>query len=321
MASITQLRYIIAVDKFRHFGKAARYCHVAQPSLSIQIQKVEEEHDFVIFDRMKKPIMVTERGQEFIEQAKEVIKAHDKLSAIAGSEPGVPRGEFTLAIIPTILPYLLPLFLKPFGERFPKVTLIVEEMQTDAIIEALREDTIDAAILATPLEEEGIREYPLFYEPFSIYLHKNHPLCHKNLLRVQDLSEDEIWLLKDGHCMRQQISHFCHTGASRGMIPSVHFEGSSIEALRQVIKTTGGYTLVPELFVRQLESKELDQSVRTLKAPAPSREVSLIATRALWKKDILTALRETIEQCVPPELPRKVSRSIGVIPIKGSEDA
>ncbi|NJM09601.1 MAG: LysR family transcriptional regulator [Bdellovibrionaceae bacterium] len=219
MPSLTQLEYIVAVDKHKHFGKAANECHVTQPTLSMQIQKVEEEIGYPLFDRLKKPIIATPKGQRFLSQAKVLLFEHRKLMDLSRQQGGELSGDFRLGVIPTIAPYLLPLFIEAFSKQFPKIHLVIDELKTETIIKNLHEDQLDAAILATPLNESGLKERPIFYEPFSLYVSKSHPLNARKRIKEDDLSGHEMWLLADGHCFRQQIVRYCSLRNKEGVFP------------------------------------------------------------------------------------------------------
>ncbi|RYZ95774.1 MAG: LysR family transcriptional regulator, partial [Proteobacteria bacterium] len=204
MASLTQLEYVLAVEKHRHFGKAARACHISQPTLSAQIQKLEDEIGFILFDRLKKPVIPTDRGLRYLAVAKTVIREYGKLAQFSGSDKEV-SGELRLGIIPTIAPYLLPLFVTDFTQRYPKAKLIVEELKTESILRALEEDRLDAAILSTPVGKTTLTQRPLYYEPFHLYVAENHALAAKNNLKAADLDGTDLWMLQDGHCFRNQV--------------------------------------------------------------------------------------------------------------------
>ena len=300
MPSITQLHYILAVDRFRNFGKAAKACSVSQPSLSLQIQKVEEDLGFLIFDRNKRPILPSHRGLRFLEEAKNVLRAHDRMMEQAKRDGEMIQGSFRLALIPTLLPILLPYFLETFVLAYPEVTLHIEERTTESCILALREDHIDAAILATPLKERGIREYPLFYEEFFLFASKGHPLLKQDKISAQDVRSDDIWLLQDGHCLRNQIVSFCAFPKNQTQFHNLHFEGNSLESLRLLIRSIPGYTLFPQLYVEAFHPEEREKHVRSFKSPIPMREVSLVCTRNQWKKDIMRALERSIIDSLPP---------------------
>ena len=302
MPSITQLEYIIAVEKRRHFGKAADDCHVTQPTLSMQIQKVEEEIEFPIFDRIKKPVVPTTKGLVFIQQARILLREHQKLIDISRTQRVEMSGEFRLGVIPTVAPYILPLFIETFSVAFPKIQLFIDELKTDTIVRHLRDDTLDAGLLATPLGETGLRERPLYYEPFYLYVSKNHPLSERKRIREDDLRGDQMWLLEDGHCLRNQIVRYCSLKKRDGVFPNIQFEGGNIDTLRYLIRKSQGYTLVPALFVETLSEAEKRDYVREFERPIPTREISLVYRRDQWKSDILKALQETIVKNLPDGL-------------------
>ena len=315
MPTLAQLEYIVAVDRLKHFGRAAEACHVSQPSLSAQIQKVEEDLGLVIFDRLKKPITTTEKGRSFIDQARVVLDEQRRLLEVASTDKGEASGDFRLGIIPTLTPYLLPRFLGPFSEKFQKVRLRIDEMKTESIIQELKNDKLDAGILATPLKEEALRERFLFQEKFFVYFRKDHPLTERRMIREDDLPDD-LWVLQDGHCLRNQVLRICSSGRGSGRFKNLRFEGGNLETLRYLIRENAGYTLVPELFVLGLSPQERSQSTREFSAPAPSREISLVFRKHLWKTEILKALETTVRTCLPSEMTEAPKRgSVKTVPI------
>jgi len=302
MPSLTQLEYIVAVEKMRHFGKAAESCHVTQPTLSMQIQKVEEEIGYPLFDRMSKPVAPTAKGQRFIQQARALLNEHHKLLDLSRAEGNEVSGDLRLGVIPTVAPYLVPLFLESFSQSFPKVQLTVDELKTSSILEGLRDGTLDAGLLATPIKEPGLTERPLYYEPFSLYVAKSSPLAQRKRLKEDDLRASDMWLLADGHCFRNQIVRYCALKMNEGVYPNVHFAGGNLDTLRNLIRKSRGYTLVPSLFVHTLPEAEKREHVREFERPVPSREISLMYRRDHWKGDILDALEKVIRQRLPDSL-------------------
>ena len=268
----------------------------------MQIQKVEEHFGFVIFDRNKKPVLPTDKGVRFIRQATKVLAEHEKLVTISQSEGDTVSGSFRLGVIPTLTPYVVPLFLQSFAENFPLVDLTVDELKTSTIVEQLRVDRLDGAILATPLDEKGIRERVLFYEPFHLYLNQEHPLLKRDQIDHESIQRDEIWLLEDGHCLRNQIVNYCSFGEESGVFKNVLFEGGNLETLRYMVNSTRGYTLIPELFCRKLSKQERKTNVRPFASPIPTREVSLVHRRDHWKIDIIASLIKTIKSTIPKDL-------------------
>jgi LysR family hydrogen peroxide-inducible transcriptional activator len=207
--TLTQLNYILAVDRCRNFAQAARECFVTQPTLSMQIHKLEDYLQIQVFDRNKTPVEPTPMGRKVLEYARKVMQHSQALEELSRSLRGEIAGEYILAVIPTLAPYLLPLFVGEFVKKYPNVELKIFEYQTDEIIRYLKEGKIDGAILATPLEEKSITEEHLFYEPFKIFLSPLHPLLKKKSIEEKELNLAEAWLLKEGHCMRVQALSLC----------------------------------------------------------------------------------------------------------------
>lgn len=294
--TITQLQYVLAVAEHKNFTLAAEKCFVTQPTLSMQIQKIEEELKVQIFDRSKKPIQLTEIGQKIVNQAKNIVIEADRIKDIVEHQKGFIGGEFRLGIIPTIMPTLLPMFLNNFIKKYPKVKLIIEELNTDEIILRLKKGHLDAAIAATPLEDEKIKEIVLYYEPFVAYIPDNFAISHKNEIEVSDLNVDDILLLQDGHCFRDGILNLCKTqdiNASN----SFQLESGSFETLIKLADEGLGTTLLP--YLHTLDLKEKDKSkLRHFKEPKPAREVSLIYPKNELKIHIIDALRNTISGVV-----------------------
>ena len=290
--TITQLKYVLAVAEHKNFTLAAEKCFVTQPTLSMQIQKIEEELSIQIFDRSKKPIQLTDIGQKIVNQAKNIVNEADRIQDIVEQQKGFIGGEFRLGIIPTIMPTLLPMFLNNFIKKYPKVKLIIEELNTEEIIIKLNNGHLDAAIAATPLMEEKIKEIVLYFEPFVAYIPENHQNFKKEEIEVSDLNIDDILLLQDGHCFRDGILNLCK---SQGKNEFHHFqiESGSFETLIKLADEGLGTTLLP--YLHTLDLKESDKlKLRHFKEPKPAREVSLIFPKNELKIQIINALRSTI---------------------------
>lgn len=290
--TITQLQYVLAVAEHRNFTLAAEKCFVTQPTLSMQIQKVEEELNITIFDRSKKPIQLTEIGQKIVNQAKNIVNEANRMQDIVEQQKGFIGGEFRLGIIPTVMPTLLPMFLNTFIKKYPKVKLIIEELNTDEIITRLKNGHLDAAIAATPLMEEKIKEVVLYFEPFMAYVPSSHPHYQKSELEIADLNLDEILLLQDGHCFRDGILNLCKNIQTH---ENAHFqlESGSFETLVKLADEGLGITLLPYLHTLEIADKDRSK-LKHFKAPKPAREVSLIYPKTELKIQIIDALRSTI---------------------------
>ncbi|MBK8557343.1 MAG: LysR family transcriptional regulator [Lewinellaceae bacterium] len=291
--NIQQLEYIVALASHRHFGKAADACHVTQPTLSMMIQRLEEELEVKIFDRSRQPVITTQVGQELIDQARQVLHEVELLREIASATKGKISGELRLAIIPTLSPYLLPLFLPAFVKKYPEVKLKITERTTAQIIDLLRSGALDAGILVTPLPNSGIRETPLFYEPFVVYSAKDYG---KEYLLPEDIDPSQLLLLEEGHCLRSQILNICALRSKSNL--HVEYEAGSLETLKQLADVNNGITILPELATLYL-SKEQLKKVKRFAEPVPLREVSLVAHRHLVKQSLVNALIETVLAHLP----------------------
>lgn len=291
--TITQLHYVLAVAEHKNFTVAAEKCFVTQPTLSMQIQKLEEELDIQIFDRSKKPIQLTDVGEKIVSQAKNIVNESGRIKDIVDQQKGFIGGEFRVGIIPTIMPTLLPMFMNNFINKYPKVNLIIEERTTEEIIRMIKNGQLDAAIAATPLNEESIKEVVLYYEPFVAYVPENNPAYRKKEFEVEDLELNlsNMLLLTDGHCFRHNILNLCRAGL--GHDPHFQIESGSFETLVKLADEGLGMTLLPYLHTLDMAPKSAEK-LRQFKEPRPSREVSLIYSKKELKVHIIEPLRSTI---------------------------
>lgn len=312
--TITQLEYVLAVDKFRHFGKAAKACNVTQPTLSMQLQKAEEELGVVIFDRSKNPILPTDEGQQIIAQARLVLREYKKIFSIIDANKDEVRGEFRLGVIPTLAPYVIPLFAGNFVQKYPNVVLTIEEYKTEDIIELLGKDEIDAGLLVTPIQGETFIERVLFHEPFSVFASHDHPLLKKSKIKDKDLDISDVWLLNEGHCFRQQVLNLCKLSRDHGLHDNLKFESGNLETLKNMVLNSSGYTLLPHLAVINLSKEEM-LHVRDFQTPVPTREVSLVHNRIFLKEKIITALEESIIEHLPESLTSMKKKNYEIISI------
>lgn len=291
--TITQLKYVLAVAEHKNFTTASENCFVTQPTLSMQIQKLEEELSVTIFNRKKKPIELTPIGEKIIEQAKVIVDESNRINDIVDQQKGFIGGEFRLGIIPTITPTLLPLFLKAFVNKYPKVNLKIEELNTELILSKLKDGHLDAGIAATPLENENIKERVLYYEPFVGFMDESHRLFKKEKLAVDDLDISDVLLLEDGHCFKDSVLNLC--GALKNDTGD-HFklESGSFNTLLKLSKEGLGMTLLP--YLQTLDIQENDKKhLREFENPGPAREVSLIYHKSQLKMQLIEALKSTID--------------------------
>lgn len=299
--NLQQLEYIKAVDTHRHFVKAAKACYVTQATLSMMIQKLEDELGVKIFDRSKQPVVPTEVGEKIIAQARRVLSERDKISNLIEDERGIISGELRLGIIPTLAPYLLPLFLKEFAQAYPQVKLIISEHTTNTITELLKAAKLDAAILATPLSDASIHEQPLFYEKYFLYVSAKEKGFDKQYVLPKHIDINRLWLLEEGHCMRAQILNLCELKKQHEAEETLHYEAGSIETLKNIVDKNFGITIIPELATANLSATQAKR-LRYFKPPTPVREISIVTHRGYLKTKLIDALKETIVAAIPQEM-------------------
>ncbi|MGB3144053.1 MAG: LysR substrate-binding domain-containing protein [Maribacter sp.] len=293
--TITQLQYVLAVAEYKNFTLAAEKSFVTQPTLSMQVQKLEDELDILLFDRSKKPITITEVGKKIVAQAKNIVNEAERIKDIVDQEKGFIGGDYILGIIPTIMPTLLPMFLKTFIQKYPKVNLIIKEQNTESLIQNIRDGHLDAAIAATPLEVDFIKERPLYYEPFVGYVPKEHRLGKADKITPEDLDILDILLLQDGHCFREGVLNLCKTPK----LGEEHFrlQSGSFETLINLSNEGLGMTLLPYLHTMDLD-QDKKKNLKYFKEPSPAREVSLIFHKKELKVQITEALKDVITSVV-----------------------
>ena len=310
--TLVQLEYIIAVDTYRHFATAASHCFVTQPSLSMQIQKLEDELGVKIFDRSKQPVLPTEAGFEVLEQARKIMSECHQMTELIDAKKNIVHGEIRIGIIPTLAPYLLPLFVQSFTKKYPHVKLLVTEFTTELLITRLREGRIDVGLLVTPLNEKGIKEEPLFYEEMIAYVSAKNAAYKKSYMLATDIDPNKLWLLEEGHCFRSQIVNLCELRKSGSGFGQFEYEAGSLETLRKMVEINDGITILPELATIDLSLKQ-QKSIRHFKHPAPVREVSLITHRDFVKRRLVEALKQSIMASIPEKILKNNKRV--VVPI------
>jgi len=310
--TFTQLEYIVAVDTFRHFAEAAAHCFVTQPTLSMQIHKLEEELGVKIFDRSKQPVLPTEPGLDIIDHARKILAERDILTDMLASKKGVVNGELKIGVIPTLAPYLLPLFIPAFTKKYANVKLVVNELTTDVILSRLREGRIDAGVLVTPLNEKGVKEDVLFYEEMLAYVSKNNSAFKKTYMLPNDIDPEKLWLLQEGHCFRTQMLHLCELRKSSKEGSHFEYEAGSFETLRRMVDINDGITILPELATLDMTVHQQNH-LRYFKSPAPVREVSIVTHRDFVKRKLIELLKKEILAAVPDKL--RKNKKVAVIPV------
>ena len=299
--SIVQMRYIVALNTYQSFALAAQNCYVTQPTLSMQIKKAEDDLQVMLFDRGKKPIVPTDVGKKVIQQAQMCLREVDRIEAIVKDYKNEISGTLRIGIIPTLSPYLLPLFIADFMEKYPSLEVIVEERQTKEVVNRLQHDLLDVGILVTPVKNENLNELPLFYEPFIAYVSKQHPLTTRDSVRLADLNINHILLLNEGHCFRTQVLNICAERKSAEYKPRLQFESGSLETLMRMVERGLGFTLLPELATVDMEDTKR-QWLKAFDAPTPIREVSLVTHKGFVKQKVIELLQDEILQHLPDTL-------------------
>lgn len=306
--TLVQLEYIVAVDTYRSFVIAADKCFITQPTLSMQVQKLEEFLNVKIFDRSKQPVVPTEIGSQVIAQARTVLQENHKIKELINSQQQDIVGELKIGIIPTIAPYLLPEVIAAMLEKYPDLKLLIWEYTTEDIIHHLKTGIIDCGILATPLVDPILIETPLYYETFVSYISKNSKLFKKKTIDSNDLADENIWLLNEGHCMRTQVLNICRS-TKNNRLQSLTYNTGSVETLIRMVDVNDGATLLPELAIKELNNRQLNK-IRYFKSPEPVREISLVTHKNFVKKRMINALSEEILAIIPKSMKQRKKKDI-----------
>lgn len=307
--TLVQLEYIIAVDTYKSFILAAEKCFVTQPTMSMQIQKLESELGVKIFDRSKQPIVPTKIGQQLIKQARIILTESKKIQEIITSVKDDVEGELRIGVIPTVAPYLLPTILGNIMDKYPKLHLQIWEFTTNKIISQLKNGLLDCGILATPIYDEKLLTHPLYYESFVAYLNKTSPLGTKRTVNATDLLGEKLWLLNEGHCMRNQVLNLCQRRNLLNPEHQLEYNTGSIETLKRMVDINGGVTILPQLSIFEFSETEMDQ-VRFFKTPEPSREISLVTNQHFLKEKVISLLIDEIARSIPSHLRSKKKKEL-----------
>lgn len=302
--TLTQIEYIVAVERNGSFVAAAEKCFVTQPTLSMQIQKLEEELGVKIFDRNHHPILATEMGKRILDQAKKVLFERNIIDELISSQKDEVIGNLNVGAIPTVAPSVLPNTLKSIVKKYPKLDITVSEMNTASIIKSLKEGEIDFGILSTPLFEKSLKETVLYYEPYVVYASKNHKLLSKKSIKAEDLDVNEIWSLGDEHCMRFQVINLCGKQKFVGAQNPFVYNSGSILSLINMVDINGGYTILPELATSIFPESKLEQ-LRYFADPIPVREISLVTNKYFTKNKLSIAFMDSLLANIPEAMKAK----------------
>ncbi|HPQ08828.1 MAG TPA: LysR substrate-binding domain-containing protein [Bacteroidia bacterium] len=302
--NIQQLEYIVALYQYGNFAKAAEKCFVTQPTLSMMIKRLEEELNVVIFDRNKNPIEPTDVGLQIIQKSQQILNEIEELKIFANQNKTSKKGNLKLGILPTIAPYLLPLILNSFSKKYADITLEINELTTDEIIEQLHKGLIDIGILATPLNDKDILEKKLFIEKFYIYT-SDKKLLKSKKVSLKDIKNQTMWLLKEGHCFRNQVIEICHPQNKS----SVQFIAGNLDTIIKLIDFHGGTTIIPELMIKYL-SKSQFKKVVSFENPVPAREISIVQNKLFIKEHLINTLYDHIISVMKVELNQNTKTKI-----------
>ena len=292
--TITQLKYTLAVAEYGNFTTASEKCFVTQPTLSMQVQKLEEELGVTIFNRSTKPLQVTDVGEKVLIQAKKIVEESSRMNDVISEQKGIIGGTLKVGIIPTVSSTLLPLFLNIFIKKHKNVDLKIEEYNTDTISKKLEDSTIDCAIAATPLNNSKIIERPIYYEPFVAYVPEHHFLSGNKSLGLDDLSNSDLLILEDGHCFRNQVLNLCSLD---DLNKQYELKSGSFETLINLSNNGPWMTIIPYLHSNNLSSNNI-QNIIPFEDPAPAREISMIYSKSQLKLPVINALMDTISSVI-----------------------
>ncbi|MBC7936384.1 MAG: LysR family transcriptional regulator [Rhizobacter sp.] len=298
--TLIQLEYILALHSLKHFGKAAEKCHISQPSLSMQVQKLEEELGVQVFVRSN-PVATTDTGVIVIEQAKKIMAEAGMMQQLIEQEKDIVGGTIKIGIIPTLAPYLLPLFIQSFIKKYPKVRLSVHELMTENIVRQLKNGSLDAGIMATPLKINELKEDFLFHEKFVAYVSRKEKIFTKKYLLPNDIDVNKMWLLEEGHCLRTQVMNLCALQKDASIEKHFDYAAGSIETLKRFVEKNDGITLLPELATLDMSSSKKNM-LRYFKNATPVREISMVTLKTFTKTRLVHILKESIVENIPDTL-------------------
>jgi LysR family hydrogen peroxide-inducible transcriptional activator len=296
--SLIQIQYLIALDEHRNFMKAADACFVTQPTLSMQMKKLEDELGVIIFDRSKQPIVPTSIGAEIISQARIIYRETGQIENILRDFTGDISGSLKIGVLPTIANALIPKLIREVSKNHPDLRLTIKEGLTNEIIEGLEHDRLDVGIVSTPIKNKGLIERNLYVEKFRIYAHSDHPSFSKKAWEASDLLEDKLWLLSEGNCFRVQTINLCSLPEEKLNHLALTYESGSLQTLKKIVDFEGGATIIPEWEASELDDSSLDH-LRAFKADDAGRAIGLIYTKFYAKDKLINKLEEMILNCLP----------------------
>jgi len=305
--TLIQLEYIIALDTYRHFALAADNCFVTQPTLSMQIQKLEAELGVKIFDRTKQPVIPTAIGTAIIAQARKTVREAGIIKELISEQQHTLSGELKIGIIPTLAPYLIPPLFKIMKGKYPQLNLIIKEYITEEVVVELKHNRLDCGIVVTPLDDASIKEEVLFYEELFVYVSAKNALFNKQYILPKEINPNELWLLEEGHCFRSQILNLCELKKSNDF--NFKYETGNIETLKRMVDKSDGITILPELAIQEFTKPQM-KLIKRLQKPTPAREVSLVTHRNHIKTKIIQTLKEEILTIIPKPMQKLQNKKV-----------
>lgn len=307
--NFTQLEYLKALVQHGSFSLAAEKLNITQPALSLQIAKLEEELEFRLLDRRKRPLQLTPEGETFYEKSIEILKLMNELKQVSFEMGGEVKGYLKAGIIPTLAPYLVSLFTENLNTNFPNLHLEISELKTEEIIRQIKMGTLDCGILSTPVFAVGVIFERLFYERFFAYVSEKHSQFQNKTLNLDDIPEADIWYLEEGNCFQNQVNSICKINLQKEKSQNLVYRSNSIESLRRIVENKQGITFIPELATINIPSEQ-EELVKPLSVPIPVREISLVTTRNNPKERQIEALKNIIVQSVPKRMRQKPKGAI-----------
>lgn len=306
--TLQQMEYIVAVDKYRHFAKAAESCGISQSTLSSLVQKLEIELDVTIFDRNSHPVKPTAVGEEIISRAKLLLFNAAQVKELVATRKGESVGKVSLGITSTVAPYLLPKMLKYLSINHPDIELHVEEARVSTLVSQLERGELDIALLATPLNNDELLEIPVYQERLMAYVSPDEPIYNDPDLQTDRLPVESVWVLREGYCPNRGVFPFCNYRAEHQAV----YEAGSVETLIKIVDENGGYAIIPELHVPLLRKCQ-QANVRVLTNPEPSREIAFVVHRNFVRERLLNILADAIRTVIPPAMINKRLKKFSII--------
>ena len=305
-----QLEYSIALQKYANYSKAAKHLGITQPALSLQIKNLESSLGIYLFDRSKKPLSVTFEGQKFLTKAQEIVNQFSQLESFAQSLKEDFAGEIVVGIIPTLAPYLVPLFINDINEKYPLLKVTIKETITEQIIEGVTSGDIQLGIVATPIvTSRKFDIQPLFYESFQLFISDNHPLAGEEMIDIDTISSDDLWLLKEGNCFRDQVNNICGFSKNINTTQKFTYESNSIEALCRIVEYQGGITFLPELSTMHL-GEEREDMLKEIKGHKRVREISMLSIPNETRIRFIEKIKESIQSNIPSSMLSDKNREV-----------